>query len=336
VDLPKYFSRFDALVIARDTSGVTWNSQHKSVTEWYADGLLKLRGFVLAGDESVGKGKSAYTMLSYLLTGAERKAPVIGFSYDPDRNRFWRFTQGEPANAVFVLFHGPAAEIRAEPFLKDSTLVHQEFKMAGDQRAVPGSDILQAVLFPMAQFDAAGAVLRKYRVVDQLPGRVEPANAGTILQSVDQGKWPLEIPRTIPELEARRARVTGDALTPQYTSLLPQATVLRDGIRVSAAKLQWDLVTRLDPWSLETGTTYKVSFKLGISHGGVAVNVMSPDLKEYRFQMLRRYPQKTWQESFVFTARDSAAIMTIGAYNQYPGWSKFEVRDLKVEPVVLK
>ncbi|MBZ5609142.1 MAG: hypothetical protein LAP38_12845 [Acidobacteriia bacterium] len=325
IDLPQYFSHFDAIGIAPDNSGITWNRQRKSETEWYVDGLLKLRGFVIAGGN-----------LSYLLAGAQPSHAVMGFCYDYQHKRLWRFTEGQPANAVLVLFHGPASKIAFEPALNDTTWGYQSFRMAGEKPATRGDEILQASVIPVEHYAAASAALQKYHVVEQFRGRVEAVSIASMFDSIDRGKWPLDLPRTLPELEALVASPAGPAMLPTYSALVPQAEVSPDRIRVSASKLQWELVARSNPMALEPGVSYRVSFQLGISHGGVAVNVMSPDLRQFQFQLQRRYPQKTWPESFVFTPKDSAGVLTFGALNERPGRSSFELRGLKIERVVVK
>jgi hypothetical protein len=157
-----------------------------------------------------------------------------------------------------------------------------------------------------------------------------------MLSRFDHGRWPLSLPRTTAELEALRAHSTGPPEKPQLATLLKAARKTSDGIRVSGSPLQWDLVARSDGIALKPGNTYRMSFRLGIDAGGLAVNVMSPDLGSFRYQMIRRYPQKLWPESFVFKASDASVVVTVGVANERAGRSSFDLRDLKIEPVELK
>src|SRR5205085_4421386 len=52
-DLSSYFAAFDAIILERNFSAVTENPQHKSLTSWYADGTLNLRGFYLTNDDTL-------------------------------------------------------------------------------------------------------------------------------------------------------------------------------------------------------------------------------------------------------------------------------------------
>jgi len=105
---------------------------------------------------------------------------------------------------------------------------------------------------------------------------------------------------------------------------------------MSASSIQSNLAARTRPVPLELGHMYRVSFRVHLSRGGLLINVMDHAAKRYQGQWSRRYPQKTWDESFVFVAEDAAAVLTITAYNETSQPAAFELRNLRLEPVAFE
>jgi hypothetical protein len=323
LDVPGYLARFDAVGISPTDAGITWNRQRKSPSEWYVDGLLKLRGFVLSEP-----------LLSYLLTSTRPQGPVVGFCYSKETRQLWRFTEGSGGNAVLAVFTGPPAPISRAQFLNERRWGYMSFELAAPQPGTRGTEILQATLIPMERWADAQRELASFHVVQTIEGRVEAASVDATLRDFDTGRWPLLLPRSLPELEALRATTAGSPVRPGFTTLSDSAR--QNGRRLSSSGEHGAIAGRTDPLPVEPGTYYRVTFQLGIGAGGAAVNIMSPDLREYRYQFLRRYPQQLWPEAFVFQARDKSVIITVGEYDERRGRSRFELSDLQLEPVVLK
>jgi hypothetical protein len=71
LDLNGYFKPFDAIVEHQAFSGLTENTQGKSLVSWYADGILNLRGFYLSFDNPA---------LRYLVLNTKPANQIQGFA----------------------------------------------------------------------------------------------------------------------------------------------------------------------------------------------------------------------------------------------------------------
>jgi len=167
--------------------------------------------------------------------------------------------------------------------------------MAGAERGTRGDDILQIAVIPKEDLVYADQALAAFRVLERMEGSAELTSEKALLEQFDRSKWPLQLPRTLPELEALRASPAGKTISVFWRSLLPAVQAKDAALRVSARHLQYELTGQSNTVPLMPGRTYRVAFELAVRRGGVAINVMSPDLRQYRYQMLRRYPQRGWR-----------------------------------------
>lgn len=109
VNLLAYFGEFDAIAEARYDTWATFNNQREAIPEWYADGLLHVRGFYF-GDR---RGKPLTWMAYHLLS--TRKTPIAGFAFQgKDVHYFRPAVQGTHIYSASIC---PADSIPATQYL---------------------------------------------------------------------------------------------------------------------------------------------------------------------------------------------------------------------------
>jgi hypothetical protein len=75
LNLRAYLNRFDAIAEARYDNWATFNRQREAIPDWYADGLLRVRGFYFGDRRS-----KPLTQMGYLLLSV-RKTPIEGYAF---------------------------------------------------------------------------------------------------------------------------------------------------------------------------------------------------------------------------------------------------------------
>jgi len=96
VNFAAYLSRFDAIAESTHMSNVTLNEQGHTVSSWYADGTLGVRGFFFSGDDPD---------LSYLLFAAQPPPKIVG--YASDVNGTFRYDQDDRGDYTLASFACP-------------------------------------------------------------------------------------------------------------------------------------------------------------------------------------------------------------------------------------
>jgi len=93
-DVAKYASRFDALAEHSHMSDATSNDKHATLSSWYLDSALQLRGFFFA---------ETNTELSYLLLGGKRQQSISGYALK--HHQLYRFQEaaGGPYELVSIV-----------------------------------------------------------------------------------------------------------------------------------------------------------------------------------------------------------------------------------------
>lgn len=325
LDLPRYFSHFDAFAISPQTSGVTWNRQHKCLTSWYVDGDLKLRGFVF----------DAKNLLSHLFVGTQAPATLQGFSYDEPSNRVWRFTEDAGGDTVFLSFIAPLATVAGDPKFRPAAWGSDEYFLPGLQRATLGSDVVEVELMPLRDFDRLQPLLSQFRIVQQVRGKMAVVDPERLVARLEH-EPPFQIARTLPEADAARIATALDRVEPAFEAANNSAAVKNGLITVNNAAGQGESEARSQAIPVQPGARYHVSYDLKVSSGGVAVNIMSGDLTKYRHQLIRTYTQSWGREDYVITAEDQNIVVTVSAYSPKGGKSSFQIRDFAIERVTLR
>jgi hypothetical protein len=107
IDFRRYFSYFDALAQdgRSDMSGMTGNWQHQTLTSWYIDGTLNLKGFYF-GNSGV---RSWSSVLSYLLLSPHGTRPLVGYVFKA--GRLYKFQERASGDAVFLTAVCPSPDL---------------------------------------------------------------------------------------------------------------------------------------------------------------------------------------------------------------------------------
>jgi hypothetical protein len=100
LDPAAYFAPFNSVVEPSAFSADTWNRSHKSLTSWYADGTLKLRGFYLTAREPA---------LPYLMLTAGIPAKMEGYPYPAQGSWRTMFSRRAGTGCSWPQCVGPAS-----------------------------------------------------------------------------------------------------------------------------------------------------------------------------------------------------------------------------------
>ncbi len=90
VSLPEYFGAFDHVVESSHMSNTTVNSAQESLPSWYANGILKLHGFVF---------NEQHNMMDFLLFKTSAPSKIAG--YIVDQHRAFYFNESSGGDFVF-------------------------------------------------------------------------------------------------------------------------------------------------------------------------------------------------------------------------------------------
>jgi hypothetical protein len=104
LNLKSYFDNFDALAEDAFMSDATVNEQNKSLTSWYADGVLQLRGFYFSGSQEDLFHLFGFqnNLRSYLLLSARKPSTLQGFVLLPDGRQVAEYREEADGKDVFV------------------------------------------------------------------------------------------------------------------------------------------------------------------------------------------------------------------------------------------
>ena len=214
LDLNAYFDHFDAFGISPETSGFSWNRDHKSLISWYADGTLKLQGFVI----------DSQRLLSYLLVGTRTKGPLQGYQYDVPSKRLWHFTETPDGDTVFLSYIAPMERIAGQPEFQPEFWGSERFPLPGVQKATVGEDVLNVELAPLRDIALIKERLSQFKILQEVRGRIEKIDSAQLVAKLD-GAHPLSIPRTLAELDSHRVQSVLQSTRPDFESVVPSATV---------------------------------------------------------------------------------------------------------------
>src|SRR5260370_18574606 len=95
LDMKSYFATFDAIAEDPFMSDATSNEQRKTLTSWYAEEALQLRGFFFANPSNVQSG------LSYLLLSSNKSDAIQGYRLQAD-NQVAQFKEEAGGEEIFV------------------------------------------------------------------------------------------------------------------------------------------------------------------------------------------------------------------------------------------
>jgi hypothetical protein len=190
VDLKKYFSAFDALVVDPHQTWVTYNRQLTNITSAYLDKMLQLRGFFFADPH--GRTESG---VSYMAYSVEPKQPLVG--YGVRGQEVSRFQQDPDGDQVYLSALCPVADVEAYGVLDNNALKLDFYTTFF--RPIPGNedprsakdhtipDAILTLIADQGRFEnAVRPNLKKCTVRDQIRGRITKVSLRSFLDDSEK------------------------------------------------------------------------------------------------------------------------------------------------------
>jgi hypothetical protein len=296
LDLARYLSYFDALAQdARfDWSGMTGNRQHQTLTSWYVDGTLNVKGFYF-GNTGVRAWSSA---LSYLLLTPHRIGPLVGYLFRG--GRLYEFRERPGGDAVFLtaVCSQPIPEGMI-PNTDPDTHGFFRLSLPGTRPLTQDEGVIKILLIDRLKYEGmrsalAGGCTRR----EETWGSLEDVPLGFVLARLRKQDRPIKFYETFTDAieavkgilvtpDARPFRVDRSAavFAPDFTDGW-ESTPAKPRVDVAdnprSAKVTTDystyneqLVSSAIPVSPQA--TYLLEFDLKVGRGGAGVQVMTSD-----------------------------------------------------------
>lgn len=185
LDVQKYFSRFDAVADLYHMSDATQNGH--TLSSWYSDGTLKLKGFYFGSSNS----------LSYLVFGADAPPHVVGYQLQGDQ--VFRFDQERNGTYLFITAICPLDRRPELDGLGESALI---------EILLPKSDAQgmqeRVVAFVRPRDDGLPSSISGCRVRDEIPGHLTTVDRAALLAKLATTDETIHFYRTLEEAVAGR------------------------------------------------------------------------------------------------------------------------------------
>jgi hypothetical protein len=220
-----YFSNFDAVAEYTHMSDVTANS---SISSWYADGTLKLRGFYFGETNE---------QLQLVLLSVAPPPPVLG--YAARNHELYRFE--EHADGDYEVL---SAVCPSTPELQQDRWWNRWDGTFSSVLRLPqqqdGQRVVVTVLAPRLLPEPAGWMARSCKSIGKIRGFLLMADRTALMQSLRHEDTPMSFLRNMEDLPG----YTGQGLTPSMTP--PTGTVRLDQILTLSAIQPTTAYARID------------------------------------------------------------------------------------------
>jgi len=324
-DLRSYFTWFDAMAEYVHMSDVTVNQLNKSLSSWYVDGTLQLRGFYFGQN---------HPHMSYLLFSVDQAAPLIGYGLREDH--LYRLEEVDTGDYVLATMVCAIGMLNESTFMPEFSSV---LYLPGD---TPTVDFLptnvEQIVWTMvvSRDDYAGLMAQEFEgcdVRDEFSMAMTPVDRAAILDNLAQNEQTIRIYQTFQEavLGARNVVVSDDGQLlfdlalrdpePVYTAgdfttgwdlAVAETRVINDAatgdieIMTNDSNYDWQLVSQ--PIPVRADSAYLLEFDLGIDTGGASVTVMGADRQTMVTGLNRCEPEPEAPRTIAFNSGDNQAI----------------------------
>jgi len=208
-DVARYFANFDAAAEYPHSSDDTQNEEHATISSWFADGTLKLRGFYFA---------ETNVELQLLLFSPQRVTQVEG--YAARGHQLYQFRE-VPSGDYSVI----SAECPAEPVptggvslvgspSQFSTVLRLPKRSAG----APG--VLVTVLTPRHSPEPAGWIRRCCRPIAEVLGQLRIADRNALVDALRREDQPIHFYRKVEKVPGYTGVGVPPAATPPGNSVV--------------------------------------------------------------------------------------------------------------------
>jgi hypothetical protein len=297
LDVRRYLSYFDALAQdARfDWSGMTVNKQHQTLTSWYIDGTLNLRGFYFGN----GPVQSWSSELSYLLlTPAHRTSPLVGYVFR--RKRLYEF-QERPAGDTVLLTAVCSRPAPERMITNVDPHVYGFFRLSlpGDGPFTQQESVIKILFLDRPKYEAmqpvlAGECTRR----EEVWGSLEEVPVRGMLARLHEQDRPIVFYETLtdaieavrgvlvtPDAQPFRADRSAPVFAPDFTSgwevmpAKPRVDVEEDpqSAKVTTNYSTYDQQLMSSAIPVSPRSMYLLEFDLKVARGGAGVQVMTSD-----------------------------------------------------------
>lgn len=194
LDLPRYLASFDALAqdARSDMSGMTGNRQHQTLTSWYINGTLNLKGFYFGN----GGVSSWSSVLSYLLLSPHGTRPLVGYVFK--QGRLYKFQEQPRGDAVFLtaVCSSPVPE-RAIGNIDTHTYGFFTLSLPKAQPSTQAESVIKVLLMDRLKYKGMRATLtRECRLREEVWGNIGEMPVGPLLAHLRAEDRPMRFYQT--------------------------------------------------------------------------------------------------------------------------------------------
>lgn len=201
LDIPLYFSRFDAIVDDWHMADFTNNNINATLSSWYADHTLYLSGAYLTNS---GPG------LNFLIFSEQQPndSNFLGYGlYTPEM--LFRFEYDFAGDYMFISMIGTASE--EIPAIVSQSLFVNKIALPERKRVLPSeaygtdvpADYIYTYLFPRHIYTRIKPALSKFRLRDEIPCSLMPVAIDDMLRSL-QNEAPIKFYLSLEELPQKK------------------------------------------------------------------------------------------------------------------------------------
>lgn len=156
LNLTAYFDKFDA-VVEDPAPGITLNEQKETLSSWYAEGLLNLRGFYRGHQEYPG----------YILLAAHRPELVEGYEL-LENEQVAHFVERREGNYTFF-----TAVCEVGSLNMGASMFHSSFLLPIQDSAKPQQELVELMLRTGDYLSAQLSISRKCAIRDRIQFQME-------------------------------------------------------------------------------------------------------------------------------------------------------------------
>jgi hypothetical protein len=352
LDLPRYLSSFDALAQdARfDMSGMTANRQHQTLTSWYIDGTLNLKGFYFGNSGA----KSWSSVLSYLLLSPHETRPLAGYLFkDGKLYRFQQHPRGDTVLLTAVCLR-PALE-RMVGSIDPHAYGFFTLSLPKAQPSTQERSAIKVLLVERLKHDGLRPILAaQCKLRDEIWGTLGEVPVRSVLAGLRQEDRPITFYRTLTDavMAANGILVTSDGQPFHLDRRAPlfaanfttrwEATPAKSRIYVADDPYTAKFTTNYSAYDQQLVSsaipvtpraTYLLEFELKIERGGAGVQVLTQDRRTTlaAYCEFARHQDFRQQRVFFKTDGHTPVILVVANCNAYgPTTSIFWIRNMRI------
>jgi len=199
IDLKEYFSIFDAIADQKHFSNLTYNYRKATISSWYVDGTLSLKGFYITSTND--------PQLCTYLFSAEKDKPLVGYGRQSE-GTLYRFEERENGSFVFVSLIVPVSATYWDIY-NDSYFSGILYLPDPEGTNQVGTELKSFLLFAVLPYDVYITARDKLdagiKIRDEIRGTILPAYEQVLLQKLKQEDHPIKFYTNIQELPLETA-----------------------------------------------------------------------------------------------------------------------------------